>query len=214
MFFVLMQFIVFPERKDAILKNSKDILHVDASGSLGMKKNGKCIKSFPNQTLVGDKMSDWCSNIAKSPNNKPWISYSLQGKGMRVSGYSVRSGCCAYLCCCIDDATDIDYCCCELYSFSLQGSNDNRTWKIIHKVEKEKEFWNCKTMTYNFDMTESFRYIRFVQDEKKPYCSFCMALNQFELYGEIVSNDGINYAIGDDDNEESVSIIGKINKEE
>ena len=61
---------------------------------------------------------------------------------MRVKRYSVRNGCCRYSCCCTEDGKIVDYgCCCTLYSYSLQASNDNKTWKVLHRVEKDKSFY-------------------------------------------------------------------------
>ena len=216
-FLIFMEFIAFPNREDAILQkaqDSKQKINVDASGSLGLYYKGKCNKTYPNETLVADEKIEWCSNIAKSKEDKPWISYNLPSKSMSITGYSIRNGCCWYACCCADDGRIIDYkCCCRLYSFSLQGSNDNRTWETIHKVEKEDEFWGCKTMTYEFkEATKSYRIVRLVQDEEYPNCPFCMQINQVELYGTTKSSSDIFDTEDYIENDESVSIIGKIDR--
>ena len=204
-------FVAFPENKAALLKNHKDIIKVDASGSLGLYYGGKCHQTFPNETFHFDEKMDWCSNIASSSDNMPWISYSLEGKSMRLKGYSVRNGCCWYDCCCTEDNTVYDYmCCCRLYSYSIHGSNDNITWKLIHKVEKEAKFYECQYKTYDFDMTESFKYIKFVLDQERPGCPKCMQINQIELYGDVVDSRFSSYE--NDDNDESVSIIGKVRR--
>ena len=212
MFFIsfLLLFISFPDRSDAIIAKNEKNVAVSASGSIGLFYEGKCHLTHPNSTFNEDKKSDWCSNIVTSSTEHPWISYTIKGKNMRIKGYSVRSGCCYFSCCCIDDNTDVDYCCCELYSFSLQGSNDNITWNIIHKVEKDKEFWNCKTNTYEFPISQPFKYIRFHMDDKRSYCPNCLSLNQLELYGETI--DSYDNSFENDENDESVSIIGKIKK--
>ena len=202
-----MEFIAFPSKENAIFSstNPKDI-ETSVSGSLGFRINGKCVQTHANATLISDKKMDWCSNLAKDKNDKPWISYSLKNKKMRLSGFSVRNGCCWYGCCCVDDDKDIDYyCCCELYSFSLQGSNDKTTWKVIHQVEKLEEFPYCKFQTYEFKKSEAFRYIRFVQDEERPGCPYCMQINQIEFYGDVV--DSLFDGEVDDDNDDSISII-------
>jgi hypothetical protein len=214
MLFVL-EFIAFPKKDNAILaqfaKTSK--IEVESSGSMGYFYDNKCQLTRPNLTLTSNEKQEWCSNIAKSNDAKTWISYSIENKAMKLTGYSVRNGCCYYSCCCTEDSNFIDYdCCCRLYSFSLQGSNDNRTWKVVHKIEKKKDFYFCKFETYEFSETESFRYIRLVQDEPYPGCIFCMAINQIEFYGKLCDSFGAADE-QDYDNDESVSIIGKIRHE-
>ena len=211
MFLILMEYVAFPERKDSIFaKTELSEIGVTASGSMGLYYEGKCHQTFPNETLSADKKMDWCSNIAKSDEDKPWISYNLKDKAMKIKGFSVRNGCCWYGCCCVDDntrITDVE-CCCVLVGFSLQGSNDNSTWKVIHKVDEVNNFYPCTFRTYEFAETEPFRYIRFVQERQVKGCQFCMQLNQLELYGSTIHSSYSNEDI--DENDESVSIIGKI----
>ena len=209
-----MQFVAFPQRKDAILQNNNNIVNVESSGSLGMYINDVCVKTKPNQTLNEDKKQDWCSNIATDSNNMPWITFSLKGKSMKINGFSLRNGCCWYYCCCDETGTIFDdiYCCCELYSFSLLGSNDNKTWKTIYKVEAETKFYHCLYKTYEFPMTQSYKYIRLYQDEEYPRCPKCLQINQIEFYGETVQSP---YDFTEDlseENDESISIIGRINR--
>ena len=214
MLFLGLQFIAFPEKKNALLLNNKYV-ETQASGSIGLYYEGKCHQTFPNQTLQVNEKMDWCSNVATSKDDKPWISFNIgKEKSMKLSGYSVRCGCCWYDCCCIDDGAevkDVRYCCCRLYSFSLQGSNDNKTWKTIHSIVKDKSIYYCKAVTYEFPVTEAFRYVRFILDEEFPGCQRCMQINQIELYGEAISSP-FSDSFDGDDNDESVSIIGKINK--
>ena len=210
----IMKFIAFPDRKDSIFQQvSKDTdIEVASSGSLGVFYHGKCHITHPNETLLVDEKKDWCSNAIIPGEDKPWISYSLKNKGISLTGYSLRNGCCYWSCCCTDDSSFIDgytNCCCRLYSFSLQGSNDNKTWTIIHKVEKDDKFRYCEFKTYEFQKTASFRYIRFVQEKEYPGCPFCMQINQLELYGQ-TNNAFFNDEL--EDNDESVSIIGKMNR--
>ena len=209
-----MAFIAFPDRKDSIIsENIKDVV-VSASGSIGFYMKGKCQQTYPNQTLTNNAYYDWCSNVGKKGEANPWISYYITGKKMKLTGYSIRNGCCRYAeCCCIDDNTKLDshlYCCCALYSFALQGSNDNQTWKTIHTIEQKKNFYYCKYETYEFPETEFFRFVRFVQLEEYPNCPFCMAINQIEFYGS--TTQSFDYLDNIDENEESVSIIGKIKR--
>ena len=212
-----MEFVAFPTKNNAIfaneMKKNTDIVETHVSGSLGLYYSGKCHKTYPNQTLFSDEKQDWCSNIGKSKEAKPWITYNLKGKSMKISGYSIRSGCCWYTCCCVDDDTMVDgYCCCRLYSFSLQGSNDNKTWKTIHKVEKDNNFWECKANTYELkNNNEQFMFLRILLDEQLPGCKFCMQINQIEFYGDVIDSQFAG-SFESDDNDESVSIIGKVDR--
>ena len=219
MLVAVVAFVAFPESKEALLANEKkDLINVEASGSIGLYFDGKCHKTHPNQTLVADEKIEWCSNVASIKNDKnynPWIQYSIKGKQMKVSRYSVRNGCCYYACCCTEEdgkVVDYEYCCCYLYSYSLQASNDNRTWTILHKVEKDKRFDFCQTKTFELkEMSQPYTYFRFVLDEEYPNCYKCMQINQIELYGEAIASGYTAYSdISDDD--ESISIIGRVKK--
>ena len=213
--FVLLSlnFVQFPSRADTILKDNHDLV-VEASGSIGLYRGNKCDITYPNMTLNDDKHIEWCSNIGKGEGDNPWIMFSVKNKAMKLTGYTLRTGCCYYACCCYEEGGSIRDipCCCNLYTFSLIGSNDNKTWKTIHHLEKVSDVWGCKTVTYSFEKTEGFRYIRFVQEKEYPYCPKCMQLNQFELYGETFSSPNFEN-LDDDENEDSVSIIGKIKSE-
>ena len=215
--FNFISFVALPEKKDAILSSlPSNKINIESSGSLGVfMGDSKCHQTHPNQTLVGDKYKDWCSNIIKSPSEKPWIQYSLQNKRMKITSYAVRNGCCYYdYCCCLPETGEIiDYfCCCRLYSFSLLGSNDNVTWTTLHSVEKDQTFRYCQLKTFELQQqSQPYRFLRFVLDEEKPGCQKCMQINQMEFYGEVIPyNDFSSY---EDDNEESISIIGKIKRE-
>ena len=216
-FSILVEFVAFPSRKDAIFYNNGiESVDVEASGSIGVYKNGKCEKTHPNQTLGSDENRDWCSNIATSKTENPWVQYSLNGKQMKLKGFSVRNGCCRYTCCCEEENGKIvdKYCCCILYSYSLLGSNDNKTWKVIHKVVKDKTFYYCESRTFDFEkVTEPFRYFRFVLDEEWPGCLKCMQINQIEFYGETMNSGYVLEADASED-DESISIIGRVNRDE
>ena len=97
----------------------------------------------------------------------------------------------------------------DIHSFNTIYS---KTWKVIHKVEKDSHFWNCKVNTYEFPVTEPFTFVRVKLDEERSYCKKCMALNQIEFYGETINAGNDDFSDSVDDNEESVSIIGKIRK--
>ena len=218
---LLIELVSFPQKDDAIFESlhEKGEVIATSSGSIGFYKDGKCQQTHPNMTLgKDDKSTDWCSNIAKpndkiddKTNGKPWISYRLKNKRIRANSYAIRSGCCYYECCCIDDDTFIDkHCCCTLFSYSLQVSDDNITWRTIHSVEEDHEIKRCTNRDHKFEKVEEFTFVRFVLDKQKPYCENCFALNRFEIYGSAIQDNGI-YDINNED-DESVSIIGKIDK--
>ena len=218
-----MELVAFPERKDGIFEHAEHIEDIitSSSGSLGFYKDGKCVLTSPNMTLgKDDEKQEWCSNIiskeeSKEGKIKPWISYRIKNKRMRSKGCAIRSGCCHYDCCCIDDSEIIDtYCCCSLFSYSLQVSDDNRTWRTIHRVEEDTEFWSCRNRVHEFKQIEEFTFIRIVLDKQRTYYKNCFSLNKFEVYGETIHDNGRYYdGYEDNDNDESVSIIGKINKD-
>lgn len=211
----LMQFIAFPQRKDALLAKSvasKEKINIESSGSYGLFYNGKCQRTYPNETVNFNREIDWCSNIGKDKNDKPWISFNLENKVMKITGYAVRNGCCSYCCCSLETGSD-EYCCCRLYSYSLLGSNDNKTWKVLHRVENDTSFYYCLYKTFEVENNEKFAFIRFTLDEQWHGCPFCFQINQIELYGEASPRDQ-QFINGEDDNEESVSIIGKIKRDE
>ena len=218
---LFMEYSAFPKRNDGIFTSigpdSGNIL-TSSIGSMGRYIRGKCQMTSPNLTLTDEERQDWCSTIIdKQSNNKPWISFSIKNKLMSLTGYSFRNGCCYYSCCCINEdgvINDIDGCCCELHSFSLQGSNDNETWKTIHQVDSNTRIRYCEDKTYNFDSkTQPFKYIRFVKDKEKSGCPFCLQINQFEFYGDTVDALDSSYSSFEEE-EESVSIIGKIKRDE
>ena len=210
--FLAIQFIAIPERSDSLMNMASHPFEITASGSLGMFYDGKCNPTFPNQTLITDEKYDWCSNIPDD-GGSPWIAYHIPHHSMKLKGYAVRNGCCRYICCC-DPTTQgwiDDKCCCELFHFSLQGSNDNHTWKVIHQIHDDSSFFHiCEYRIYEFPLTESFKYVRFVLDEQRDGCERCMQINEFQLYGETIRS--LDYSF-EEDNEESVSIIGKVRRE-
>ena len=220
MLIAMVSFVAFPESTDAIFAGEKpNSIFVESSGSLGYYKKGKCVQTYGNDTLKSDEYTDWCSNIAydkKDPNQNPWIQYSLDRKQMKITKYSVRNGCCHYPCCCTEEnGRVVDYgCCCFLYSYSLRASNDNKTWTVLHKVEKDRTFDYCGTKTFELaEMSSPYRYFRFVLDEEWPNCPKCMQINQIELYGKTISAGFTDYD-GEGEEEESISIIGRVKKSE
>ena len=213
---IFMQFVAFPSRSDSIfdqISDKQNEIMTYASGSMGLFyfDYRKCFQTYPNQTLKVSADEGWCSNIATGT-DKPWITYSLKNKKMKLTGYSVRNGCCRHRCCCVEDNKPVDdFCCCELYSFQLQGSNDNQTWKVLHNVEKDARIRYCEIKTYDIDIQDSFKYIRLESQEAYPGCPFCIQINEIQLYGEVIQSFD-SYEYDSDESEEAVSIIGKIAK--
>ena len=214
---LFISFSPFPERSDALLSTNENELNIEASGSLGMYLSDSiCRPTFPNNTLISDRKYDWCSNIGNDESDKPWISYQIPHKSMKLNSYSVRNGCCDYLCCCnTKNGKPIgSYCCCRLYSFSLLGSNDNKTWTILHRIEKDANIKRCEIKSYDIKTENSFNFIKFVMDQETPGCPRCMQVNQIELYGKLFDSQyPLNTYNNYNNNEEvddSISIIGKV----
>ena len=95
MFLFCLLFVAFPDKSNAIFQNVADKeknIVIESSGSLGFFYDGKCHKTFPNETLTTSEKSEWCSNVGKSKTDFPWISYSIKGKAFKLSGYSIRNG--------------------------------------------------------------------------------------------------------------------------
>jgi hypothetical protein len=221
-FVVAVAFVAFPESKEALLSNENiESINVESSGSLGLYRDGVCHKTHPNETLISNERSDWCSNIAKvkdDRNYNPWIQYSIKGKQMKIYKYSVRNGCCFHECCCDDENGEIIYddadCCCRLYSYSLQASNDNKTWTVLHKVVKDERFDYCETKTFQLkEKSSPYTYFRFVLDEEYPGCIKCMQISQIELYGETTASVYSSFS-DDNDDDDSISIIGRVKRDE
>lgn len=129
---------------------------------------------------------------------------------MQLSGYYLKSGCCGAGECCCEDVSAA-YCCdCCLYSWSLQISDNNETWKTIHKVEKDVEMRRCKEKTFKFSNTFSAKYVRLLHDEScqgdPPY----LVVNKFELIG--TKGFGITDDQSVEGDEDDISIIGHILK--
>ena len=87
------------------------------------------------------------------------------------------------------------------------------SWTILHKVEKDESFGFCETKTFELKGKPStFTYFRFVLDEEFPNCIKCMQINQIEFYGETTAS--VCSFTDNNDDDESISIIGRINKDE
>lgn len=202
------------EESTKILKNAypKKMIEFYVSGSSSQWINGSIQKTKPEYAFDQiDKRYDWCSNCGRSYDEHSFIIFSIKGKIMRISGYYLKSGCCGEDgCCCHDDGVPCCECC--LYSWSLQISNDNTTWKTIHKVEKDDEMRRCKEKTYKFSEIYSAKYIRLIQDAACPGDPPCIALNKIEFSGNL---EGDSFSLDDavyENEDDDVSIIGHISK--
>ena len=210
-FSLFVTFVPLPERPDALLASSINTVEIESSGSLGLyMSDSKCRPTYPNNTLISERRSDWCSNVANDDSDKPWISFRIPKKSMKINSYAVRNGCCDYLCCCnMENGKPLGaYCCCRLFSFSLLGSNDNKTWTIIHKVEKDESIKRCEVKTFNINVDQSYSFIKFVMDKETPGCLRCMQINQIEFYGSL--NDEFATSFEHEEDDETISIIGKV----
>ena len=87
------------------------------------------------------------------------------------------------------------------------------TWKTIHSVEEDKKLYECANRVYEFSKVEEFTFVRLVLDKPRPYCENCFTLNKFEIYGETIKGNAPFFSDNEDENDESVSIIGKIRKD-
>ena len=214
MFFLSLSvaFVAFPPKQNSILNKYGSVVKVYSSGSLGYRYDSQnCLPTSPNYTVSYERQFEWCSNIGSDSEDKVWISFNIPHKSFKIYSYSIRNGCCDYYCCC-DPSTgrDIDYyCCCGLYKFTLQGSNDNKTWKSIHKYENERYLRFCEVKAFEIEKHQTFSFLRLLMDEGRPGCPRCMQINQIEFYGDVISSYS-SFEDDEIDNDESISIIGKI----
>lgn len=186
--------------------NEKAIL-VHSSGSSRQEINGTLVYTKPEYTIYPfDKKYDWCSNSDKKPQ---WISFSIRNHFIKLNGYFLRAGCC-YHNCCINN--EIENGCC-LYSWSLQISNDNISWKEIHKVNKDYEMKFCNEKSYKLDKTYTARYIRIIQNEPCVKDSNCMSINRFEILGDLEKDTEFPDKFDESfEDEEDISVIGHLSK--
>ena len=197
----------FNKKFDGVFKNtySDNITVVEASGSMyAYDSLGKTdVLSKPENVIDPSSHTEWCSNVNKSKSDRPWLLVSFKKSiKLKLSGYSMRSGCCNYG----------DGCCCRLNSWSLLGSNDNATWTTIHKVDDKTDFYHCDEVNYeiNSERFEPFTFFKLVQDKPYKNCWFCIELSRVELYGKLDVNDDFNDVSSNDD---EVSIIGKVSRD-
>ncbi|EAY03224.1 hypothetical protein TVAG_421120 [Trichomonas vaginalis G3] len=191
--------------------NDKIIL-IDVGGSSKQDINGSMQMTKPEYAIYPwNKRYDWCSNCGRNYDEHPYIRFSLKNKKFKFNSYFVRCGCCYHhKCCCEDENIGCFYCC--LYSWSLRISDDNKTWTEVHRM-KDEEMRRCNEKTYKLDKTYSAKYVEVIQNEACPGDPPCIALNRFELYGDVIDDNGVSDDfVSYHDDDDDVSIIGHISK--
>ena len=181
----------------------QNIVTVGASGSRVCwdQSSKKDINSKPEYCVDPKSPSLWCSDYDWNHNKFPYLQINFQKSRLALSGYSIQAGCCEY-----------SYgCCCTPFSWEISGSNDNKTWTKIHSIEKNKFLTNCANQSFSLPSKSiPYKSFRMTQTEPVSGCPTCMDLLRFEVYGDF---DGSSYIYSedfDDQNDDEVSIIGKV----
>lgn len=189
-----------------------NIIVLDVSGSSKQRINGTMQNTKPEYAIYPwNKGYDWCSNCPKTYEEHPWIVFSLAKRKIKFNGYFVRAGCCYADRCCCDEASYYIDCC--LYSWKLQISEDNKTWTDVHKIEKDDDMRLCNEKTYKLDKEYTSKYVRLIQTDACPGNPPCLALNRFDLLGDVINDDGLSDGfVSFHDDDDDVSIIGHISK--
>lgn len=213
--FTMFSFLIFhsfSEDKNGIFKKHfrDNIIQIDVSGSSKQYINGSRQLTKPIYAIDPiDKRYDWCSNCGRTYDEKPWITFSAKDSAFKVI---IRCGCCYDDGCCCED---VGYCArCCLFSWSLQISNDNKSWTEVHRVDRDYEMARCNEKTYKLDKEFNAKFIRLIQNEPCPGDPPCIAINKMEIYGELISNGGAGQDdfVSFHDDDDDVSIIGHISK--
>ena len=171
-------------------------------------------KYYNNTTMIASASSVWLNSPsdAINPNSylefctkyldrEQWFSVVLADKQLLMSSYAIQLGCCNFY----------DTCCCNLYSWILEGSNDNRTWYIIDKKERVNDFTKCENKEFKIPSnTQKFSHFRFTQKEPQPGCKSCIGLKRMEFFGKLYDFQAL---IEDEQYlDTEVSIIGHLKK--
>ena len=177
----------------------ENITAVEASGSYFCwdSINRKDIPSKPEFCIDPESKTEWCSTVNKSKDDYPWLLVRLKNRKFKLSGYSVKAGCCSVE----------DICCCRLYTWSLEGSNDNKTWVTLHKDERNMELSYCKNKTFEVKQSQYFTFFRIIQYDAEPGCWKCIQLAKIEFYGDL---DGSYSSFEEQDLDDEISIIGRV----
>lgn len=190
---------------------SDGIINLDVSGCAKQTINGTKQLTKPEYAIYPhDTEYDWCSNCGKTYEEHPWMIFSMKNKKFKFDSYFVRCGCCYHGCCCEDGAYCVSCC---LYSWSLQVSDDNKTWTEVHRVDRDDNMRHCNEKSYKLDKEYRVRYVRITQNEPCPSMPPCMSLNKIDFFGDVEADDtDSNENYGSPDDDEDVSIIGHISR--
>ena len=205
MFHLFLTEMIFPfnDKFDGFFKKTYklNLTSVEASGSTMVWNRTKQKDILTKPEFAVDPEADdyeWCSDINKTLFDHPWILFNFKKRKFQMSGYSLKQACC-----------DAVGCCCIIYSWSMQGSNDNKTWTTIDKQEKQRDFNDCDTKSWEVSSQQRYSYIRLIQDEPFPKCWYCIGLSKIEIYGTLSGAEMDNFDSNQDADDE-VSIIGKV----
>ncbi|EAY03134.1 hypothetical protein TVAG_329070 [Trichomonas vaginalis G3] len=186
-------------------------VNINVSGSSTQYINGSRQLTKPSYAVDQvDKTYDWCSNCGNTPEEQPWIVFSIKDSPLSISGYYLRVGCCKYNGCCCEELGYCSRCC--LYSWAFQISDDAKNWKEVHRVEKDIKAEYCAERQYDFKQAYKAKYFRLIQTEACPGEPPCLSLNKFEMFGDPNGEDA-SYIVYNEDEEDDVSIIGHLSKE-
>ena len=200
-FLVFLRSFPFNDKFNGVFKKTykEGRIKIDASGSriCWVSDFSDDVMTKPENCVDPESKIQWCSSFDSRRVKKQWISFTFEGAKLNLQGYSLHAGCCsAYRCCC------------KIYSWSIQGSNDNVTWTTLDKVEKDEELFDCANKSFPVKSNgNSYKTIRLIQDESEKGCPTCIDLTKIEIYGDL--NDE-NYIPDDLEDNEEVSIIGKV----
>ena len=196
----------FNENFNGVFKSlyEQNVATFEASGSRYCwdKTLRKDIISKPEYCIDPKSDHQWCSNFDWKKQMFPYIQINFKNSRLALTGYSLQAGCCEYS----------DGCCCTPFSWDVTGSNDNKTWTLIHRIEKNEILTNCANQSFQIpSKSKPFRTIRLQQTDVINGCPTCIDLVRFEVYGDFEGSDySFQEYIDEIDSEDEVSIIGKI----
>ena len=70
----------------------------------------------------------------------------------------------------------------------------------------------CNEKTYDLDSSYEARFVRVIQNEPCPGNPPCIAINKFEIFGDVLTDDSQEDFVSFHDDDDDVSIIGHISK--
>lgn len=167
------------ERYDGILKNEYDNNNIKIesnreSFSFNPKVKKEEIIKHEN-CLNPSSEHKWCSKHDINKPGKPWIRIIFKNNTrILLKGYSIKFGCC-----------NKDACCCKIFSWLLEGSNDNFIWTKLHVIEKNDEFIKCGERTFEIFNFEFYKYFRIRDSDFYQKCATCISILKLEFYGDV-----------------------------